>query len=300
MVVWNDMFALARSTSGHRISMYNQIRPMAEKRDQETLIQHIDRARAHDLQTRNLENQWEAQPARTPYPAELPLLDGMADRTLTSIRDIAVAQAAGLAPGDAWHEKVEHFVADVFPAGVFAITSLPYVEQVAAMEVIVDKLRRQHAPLVAELGLERKALRLAELTVAYRACVDRTRPIDFAVVRQARQRGQAYMLEIIGLILGTYFDSDNPEHVAAREELLAPIHAHDEMIRATLRSRRSRGEAPADEVPTDEAPGSDEPAADTVAIAMDAHAGARAFATVNPAAMQEPGVAGAPAPGHAP
>lgn len=260
MAVWYTAYDVVGFTSGHRISVYNQIRPITVKRNLPIITRHIDRAKAHDLKTRDLENQWEAQTGRTLYPGELPGLDGTADRTLTSVRDIAVAQLEGLPPGDPLHDKVDHFLTDVFPAGVFAITSLPYVEQVVAMEVIVDKMQRIHAPLMRELGLERKVAQLAGLTVAYRACVDKARPLDFATVRDARQRGQEYLLEIIGLIIGTYHDGDNPEHEAARNELLAPIQAHDEMIRAGLRARRARGEAPAGDVPVDEAPVDDVPA----------------------------------------
>lgn len=255
MIILNEWYSLVRFSSGHRISVYNQIRPLAEERSHATLLRHIDRAKAHDMHTCELETRWEATSGRNQYPEELIAIDNLVDRTLTGTRDVAVAQIKGLPAGHPLTDRVERFLHDVFPAGVGAITSLPFIEQVAATEIIVAKMQTEHAALVRELGLAGKVAYLAELTAAYRDQVDNApRPVDFATVNAARERGHAYLLEIISIILGTYHDEDEPEHAAAREELLAPIQAHEKTIRAELRARRARGSAAADHEPASAEP----------------------------------------------
>lgn len=239
MAALKDLFALAQFSSGRRISAYNQIRPIAVARDLPALIRHLDRAKAHDVRTRELESRWAAQTRRGLYPAELGPVDNLVDNILASIRDIAVAQAKGLEPGHELHDEVHRFIDALFPAGVAAITSLPYVDQAAAVEVLLEALQGELAPTVARLGLGLKVERLAELMVTYRRLVDHAqKPLRFATVRAARERGQEYLREIISIIAGTFFDADDPAHVAARDALLAPIRAHEKRVRAALRARR--------------------------------------------------------------
>ena len=70
--------------------------------------------------------------------------------------------------------------------------------------------------LQAELGLSRLATRLAALTFEYRALLDAapTQPV-FDTVRAARQRGLAYVRQVIAMVLGRYHD-DTAAHRLAR------------------------------------------------------------------------------------
>jgi hypothetical protein len=241
---------MVQFTSGQRISTYNQIRPIAEAQGFGKLVQHVDRARAHDIHTRRLDSLWVVQQTRGLYPPELQSTDEVSDHTLTGIRDIAMGHIRSLPAHDPLRGKVEHFLADVFPGGVGATTSLPYVDQVAAMEVILAKLQGEHWPLAQGLGLQRKVQQLGELTAAYRAHVDGgARPLAFSEVHAARERGHGYLLETMAIILGTYHDDDDAEHVQKRDELMAPIDKMAEIVRAVARARRTN--TPLPEMPDD-------------------------------------------------
>ena len=244
-----NLFAVNRFSSGRRVSIYNQLEEAARARRLIAVLPYIERAREHDLATRALDDRWAAPERRTLYPRTLRRIDNLSDGVLGQFRDIARAQIADLDPEDPFRHQVERMLATLFPAGLSAITSLPYIDQVAAVENILVELNGGFAPLMADLGLQRKVARLAELTAEYREAVDRpASPLDYASVREARDRGHAYLLEIICMIIGIYHDSDNPEHREARAELLGPIIAHSRTVQV-LRRRDRAGNGGSDEVP---------------------------------------------------
>jgi hypothetical protein len=250
MAVYSSYFSMVQFSAGQRISTYNQMRPLAEGQGLARLVRHMDRARAHDIHTHRLDSLWVVQQTRGLYPPELQGTDDASDHTLTGIRDVALGHIRGLPADDPLRGQVEHFLADVFPGGVGATTSLPYVDQVAAMEMIVARLQGEHWPLAQELGLQRKVRQLGELTIAYRDYVDAgVQPLAFSEVRAARERGHGYLLETVAIILGTYHDSDDAEHVRKRDALMAPIDKMAAVIRAMARARRNGSPLP--ELPDD-------------------------------------------------
>lgn len=231
------------------------------------LVQLLEQAIAHDRQTHRLDLRWYATRESRPSTS-IVSLDARVDRAIKALRDGAVAQAEGAAAGDPVHQLVAAFLAEVLPVGVYAITSLPYVEQLNALEDIVENLGGSLAPMVAELGLGRQADRLSELLPQYRDAVngaaDGNGAVEFTTVRAARQRGQHYLHEVIAMILGLYYRADDPEHQDARAQLLGPIVAQNEAVRTYLRARRSvRDVDPETGEPVDE-PGA--PTADEAAV----------------------------------
>jgi hypothetical protein len=254
MVALSSYFSVVRTSPGQRISAYNQMRPIAERQGLLPLVRHVDRARVHDIDLRQLEARWAAQQkGEGLYPPELQVTDVLSDHTLTGIRDVAMGQIRGLPPGAPLRSKVELFLDDVFPGGVIATTSLRYVDQILAMEVIVTKLEGEHKDMVEELGLQ-KVRYLAELTAAYRRDVAAgNKPLEFAEVRARRDRGHELLLEVIALATGTYYDGDNPDHIRKREELLAPIRKQLDITHAHLRARRGNRPPETTDLAEDEA-----------------------------------------------
>lgn len=248
----SKLFSVPRFTSGRRLQAYRRMRVIAVQYGMTALVAHIDRAIAHDEATRGLDDRWSSSMRRKAYDDEVAALDMVVDPTLSSIRDLAEAQLRGV-PADAQTPAMVATLLDgIFPHGVARVTRLPYVDQAAAVKNIVGKLQNELAPQVVALGLERKVAALAELSVRYSEAVDRsTAGLDFATVRKARDEGQQYLLEAIALIIGTYYDSRDPAHVAARTELLAPALEQMGQIRARTRSRRSTRRAAADSAAND-------------------------------------------------
>jgi hypothetical protein len=258
---FHDLFGVLRFSAGRRIRLYDQILPLAKERKLREVIAYIVRARSHDMELRALENQWAADAGRRVYADSVQALDQVVDQNTTSVRDVAVGHVRGLPADNPLRREVGEFVTAVFPAGPGAITSLPYVDQVAACEVVVEQVQGRFAPLMARLGLTDKVAYLAALVAEYRDEVNKTpEPLDYAVVREMRDRGHKYMVDILAMIGGRYYDSDNREHVATRDELLAPFFAQHHIVRAGYRLRRSGQARPEDTESPDSS--SDAPAAE--------------------------------------
>src|SRR4029079_14518109 len=86
------------------------------------------------------------------------------------IRDHALNQSAGARSKDPIHATVNSFLKLIFPGGVQAVSGLPYVEELAAVDDIVKTLHSKDlAALVKELGVERLAKRRADPAIQYPA-----------------------------------------------------------------------------------------------------------------------------------
>lgn len=231
-------------TAGRRLLALRKVKKIAESMRLDRLVAHIDKALAHDRHTRELDMRWSGRKSGNRDTSPMQEVDNLADSALSGLRDGAMALTRGARPGEPIHDKVEAFLNELMPAGVYAITSQPYPDQCAALEVMENKLQGPLAPMVEELGLGRQAKRLIELTREYRSALESYRANDdilFAEVDAARKRGQRYLLEVVAIILGTFPESDNPQHMAARASLLGPILEENEAIRVYQRARRSRG-----------------------------------------------------------
>ncbi|KYG10391.1 hypothetical protein BE21_12295 [Sorangium cellulosum] len=255
-----SIFNLYVFTTGRRLFALRQVRALAKEQRFTELVKHCDAAIEHDLATRALERRWAGEPAATGANPAAQRIDVLVDRTLGAIRDHVVAQTQGAAPADPIHKEVAAFLRPIFPVSVQAITSLPYVDELAAVDDIVALLKGELAPAVREFGLGRLVTRLADLAVQYRDALEAPPPslIDWGRVRAARAEGQGLLLEAVAIILGKHHERTR-EGTAARLALLAPILQQNEAIGQYLRSRR----AIADVNPET---GEDEPAAPAPAV----------------------------------
>ena len=246
---WIDVTILS---TGRRLFALGQTKTVAQEMGgHDDLTERIDEATAHDHQTREVDGLWSGVRSGNLEVAGMGQLDSGLDKVISGIRDGAEAQRQGAAPGDPIHKTVDDFLKELMPAGVFAITSLPYVDELSEAEKMLLKLQGPLAATVVELGLTRPVARLAEIVPLYRAGLQSAgaKVVDFALVRESRQRGQRYLLEVIVMVLGRYNRADDPAHKAARAALLAPNQKQCEAARI-LRSRRGAPDA---------APGTDEP-----------------------------------------
>ena len=129
---------------------------------------------------------------------------------------------------------METFLKTAMPEGVFAITSLPYVDQLSATQKLLAMLQGPLADTVTELGLGRQVSRIAEILPGYQAALHgASEPaVTFAPVRDARQRGQRFLRELVAMILGRYNRDEDPAHREARARLLTPLWKQVQAARA--------------------------------------------------------------------
>lgn len=258
------LFKLYGFSTGRRMYAMSLVRPIAVGLGNKRIVKHIDTALAHDRVTRALDLRWAGRALLNRGDGKLKEVDALTDNMITALRDGALLQTRGMEPGDAIHDTVDAFLEDLLPAGVQAITSLPYVDQISAVDTLVSRLQGPLAPMVEELGLTRQVDRLAELAVAYRAALDESTmgadAVVFAEVREARERGQEYLLELVVLILSAYLEA-TPEQREARDALLTPIMLQNEAIRDYLRTRRAPRDVDPDSGVEEPLDGEDEAAA---------------------------------------
>lgn len=241
-------------STGRRLFALQQVQKLASGRKLADLEAHVAAAIKHDKQTLTLEQQWETSGAAAPK-GEAARIDALVDRTLSALRDAAQAQAEGAEPGDEIAEMAESFLRTLFPAGVAAITSLSFIEELAVIDSIIVKLKGPLAPAVKELGLTRLAKRLTSLADEYRGALSTPSPaLKFGEVRAARARGQEMLLETVALIIGE-FPLSSAQDLASRTSLLGPILKQNEEIGQALRARRALSDVdPTSGAPTSSAP----------------------------------------------
>jgi len=234
------LFTISQWTTGERIRTLQRMLPVARDLGDDTIVGKIELALGFERGTSDLESRWAAPNRRTMYVPELVATDNETDSQLTALRDVADAQARGLAGDHPVARRSRRLLAAIFPGGVQAVTAKPYVDQAALVEHIVDRLTTELVDDVAILGLTAKVAHLVELAARYREQVNRSPgTLNYATVQAARVRGIELLCEVLAVILGVYHDSQNPDHVAGREALVTPILEQDEEHR--IRSRRRRG-----------------------------------------------------------
>jgi len=238
-----SLFNVYQFTTGRLLFGIAQVRSAAQEQGFTELVKHCDLTIAHARATRDLERRWSGAPADPGANPVAQRLDVLVDGALGAIRDHAVAQTRGAPPDDPIHQEVTTFVKAIFPISVHAVTSLPYVEELAAVDDIVKLFKGTLAPSVKELGLNRLAKRLADLAEQYRDALTAAPEsvVQWGQVRAARAEGQGLLLETVAILLGKHHKR-TAEGTEQRLALLGPILKQNEAIGHYLRARRAVGD----------------------------------------------------------
>lgn len=225
-------------STGRRLFAMVQVKKLAGEALLADLVAHAGSAIEHDKETRALEATWAGRKSST-YSPEARQIDIYVDSALTALRDGIDAQIRASAPGDPLAAEAEQMLHVLFPKGAGAITSLVYVDELAEVARILDRLAKpDYKALVNELGLSRQVTRLVDLEKQYRTAIEGPGAIlTFDKVKAARAKGQSMMLQAVAMILGKY-PSDSEAHRKARGALLSPILVQNEAIRSYLRDRK--------------------------------------------------------------
>jgi hypothetical protein len=234
----DSLFNLYVLSTGRRVFALQQVKPIAEELGEDALVTLLGRALEHDARTLRLESSWAAS-GYDSDPQRVKRIDAQVDRTLSAIRDVAESQVAGGFPGEDLEETSQELMREIFPAGVFAVSSLPFVEELAAVEHILRQLRGPFSRHVETLGLGRLVARLGALAEEYRAAQEEKPKAhaSWGDVRAARAKGQAYVLKVVALIVGRHFEDDAAD-MKVRVRLLEPILKQQEAVRQYLKVRR--------------------------------------------------------------
>lgn len=132
----------------------------------------------------------------------------------------------------------------VFPDGVRAISALPFVDQAAAVDALLERVRAsERAEAVGGLGISFLVDRIAEINTAYTQGLSEVR-VTYAEVRTIDDEAYLAMLRVLARFVAVAASGD-PEDVARAQRLLRPFE-DQRAEQARLRSRRAaRGDSAA-------------------------------------------------------
>jgi hypothetical protein len=225
----NRLFDVYTMPTRRRLHALHEVELIAAELGEKKLTRLLDRALEHDTHTLALENRW-SRSGTNDIAAYLKKIDRKIDRTLAAIRDVAAAQASVSDPGEAQYDRSIELLSALFPAGLHAVTTMSYAEELVEVEAILAKLNGELKTHVKVLAIEELVQKLGALAIDYREAQRAPREeMEFETLRAARDRGQDYLLRVIAVIVGTYFD-DTEEHQRARTDLLAPILAQNDAV----------------------------------------------------------------------
>jgi hypothetical protein len=159
--------------------------------------------------------------------------DDKIDRTLSGIYDV-VETNAELAVDSESKRLAEELRDELFPKGVFPITSATFERQHMHVEQLLERLTGRFTEHVDVLGLESVVDRLADLNETFDKqlqIVDEDQ-ITFDEVQAARVEAREAFHKVIHVIFGDYVDA--PE---TREKLLGPVERMDERIGRYVKRR---------------------------------------------------------------
>jgi hypothetical protein len=234
----DSLFNLYVLSTGRRTFVLQQMKPIAAELEQKSLVTMINRALEHETKTLKLEAKWEAS-GYASDPQKVKKVDAKVDRALSALRDSALAASQAAEQGDPIQATAQELIGQIFPGGVQAVSSTPYVEELAAVDTMVMQLRGPLARHVEDLGLERFVKRLAELAKEYREAQEEKRgnEVNFGDVRAARALGQELLLQAVAVVLGTFYGS-GAEHTRVRSMLMTPMMEQQEAVRQYLKFKK--------------------------------------------------------------
>jgi hypothetical protein len=198
---------------------------LAEKAEQKV-------ERAQQLQY-DWEKQEQADPLALKGGREL---DSKIDDTLGSLSD-SVRSYADIETDSELTRLADELVEDLFPNGVFHITSKTYESQHATVEQLTDRMRSEYAEHIEELRLEPIIARIEELNAEFGELLDSAGDdVQYDEVEEAKVEAQDAFHMVVGHLLCTYGDDRE-----TFQRVMAPIN---EQSRRTRRQIQRRGTIP--------------------------------------------------------
>lgn len=227
-----------RLPTGRRLFAHRGVlQELAEHKKLGDLKEHVESAIAKDKMTMDLEHKWLQAKHETVGPHAMKL-DNEIDRTVGAL--VSLLRAYSDAPMDTPAKApAAKLLGELFPAGLNGIINLAHEEEVAALEVLLGRMKKDLAAEVKALPVVAPYVEgLASLTAALRAELEKKRKdtISFDVVRAAQDNGHAMLLQTVARILGAF--PGGGEEEKKRAALLRPIWRQNEDVRLSRQRRR--------------------------------------------------------------
>ena len=196
-----------------------------------------DRARTKLERARQLEYDWEKQKQEDPLRREgARQLDDRIDRALSQIASTADTFAAMKTDTDV-SRLADELASDLFPTGVFHITSKTFEDQHVAVTELIDRLESSYSEHIQALNLTPLVEQLKDWNKAFGEKLEpRNDKVDYDEVESARVEAEDVFHLLFARVMGDYGDD-----IEKFNRIVAPIHEQTEWTR---RHHQRRGTIP--------------------------------------------------------
>lgn len=163
-------------------------------------------------------------------------LDNQIDRLVSAIANIAQANVAALPADDATHVASKTLLARVFPLGAAAIVTLPFEEELDAVNELLADLDTA-GDLAAQAGVAHLVAPLRALAPQFATeLAKRVEIVEFDAVQARRARMQRALGVVVAQLIATW---PQPADEAALTAALAPLTFQMDRVRELRRRRRA-------------------------------------------------------------
>lgn len=229
-------------TPGRVVFAVRRVRQIAAELGNAPVVAACDAALAPAGSALDLEQAWaKARTTRSGKRAKAPGLDAQVDRTLSALATTVDGVVAALPADSPRAAAALLFRGQAFPSGPGALTSLPYEDELAAVQSLLRRCTGSGDLVtpVERLQIQYLVDRLGELAGQFQEVLGQssTRELGYDQVVDARAATQEKLLKLFVKILG--IDAERPEDEAHLSRLLAPILEQNARIGQSMK-RRSR------------------------------------------------------------
>ncbi len=185
-----------------------------------------------------LKYHWEQQKEQDPVASEgARELDDEIDRTLSLIHQGAEV-FTGLNEDSRQKELAEELIGELFPSGVYPITSMSFAEQHDSVEFLVERFDGEFEEHVDELNLRALVEQLRELNDEFGGKLRAdTEQIVYDEVEAAHREAEEAFHQLIARLMADYANE-----METFNEVMAPVHKQTELMRRHLKRRGSTPE----------------------------------------------------------
>jgi hypothetical protein len=234
-----DFLRILRLPVGRQLLVINQITTLAQARQLTSVVDKCEASRARLAERLKLEARYAAQRAAGKTRVDAGPLDALLDDACAAIHDVCQTQSRrSSSPAKARHAEL--LLTICFPAGLAPVVSASYEQQFAQLTRIAAALSEaEPQAALAALALAEEADTITANLAAYeQAIAQLANLVTDKDLRAIRDATHADLCAIVAMILGQFHSHEDPDHAAARAELLAPLRTQEAILTASRRARK--------------------------------------------------------------
>ncbi len=230
-----ELLDLYQLSLGSILFVLDRLEEMLRARGDEEALEYLEQAREKVRRGVALRTRWDQQKHTDPMDRSgTHELDARIDRMISSLVEMVEANT-DLSSAPERSRLAEEFIDDLFPRGVFPLTSQKYVEQHVHVDAFVDKIREEYAEHIEVLGVEPLVDEIEKLNDEFGELLEPDRDrVEYDEVEAAYVEAEDVFHRLLINVLDGY--ADDMEDL---NELLEPLFFQIEQTRRHLKRRGS-------------------------------------------------------------